>query len=139
MTEFVSDEKKIPYSDESVFRVLSDLSKLELVEGKLPEDRISDFSCDKDSCSFSVDPFGSVTFVVTEREPNKNINFKSQGLPFDVFATIELVADSEKNTLMKLIVRADLNTFIKQMVSSPMREGIDKLSEIIASFSYDEI
>ena len=139
MTEFVSDEKEIPYSDESVFRVLSDLSKLELVEDKLPEDRISDFSCDKDSCSFSVDPFGSVTFVVTERNPNININFKSQGLPFDVYASVELVAKSENDTVMKLIVRADMNSFVKQMVSTPMREGIDKLSEILASFSYDEI
>ena len=139
MTEFLSDEKKIPYSDESVFRVLSDLSKLDLVKDKLPEDRISDFSCDKDSCSFSVDPFGSVTFVVTDRVSNKQINFKSQGLPFDVFACIELNAKAEKETLMKLTVRADLNTFIKQMVSTPMREGLDKLSEIIASLSYDEI
>ncbi len=139
MTEFLSDEKEIPYSDESVFRVLSDLSKLDLVKDKLPEDRISDFSCDKDSCSFSVDPFGSVTFVVTDRVSNKQINFKSQGLPFDVFACIELNAKAEKETLMKLTVRADLNTFIKQMVSTPMREGLDKLSEIIASLSYDEI
>ena len=139
MTEFLSDEKEIPYSDESVFRVLSDLSKLDLVKDKLPEDRISDFSCDKDSCSFSVDPFGSVTFVVTDRVSNKQINFKSQGLPFDVFACIELNAKAEKETLMKLTVSADLNTFIKQMVSTPMREGLDKLSEIIASLSYDEI
>ena len=139
MTEFVSDVKEIPYSNESVFRVLSDLSKLDLVKDKLPEDRISDFSCDKDSCSFSIDPFGSVTFDVTGRDPNKNINFKSQGLPFDVFACIELVSKSEKDTLLKLVVRADMNSFVKQMVSTPMREGIEKLSEILASFSYDEI
>ena len=29
MTEFVSEIKKIPFSDEMVFKVLSDLSKLE--------------------------------------------------------------------------------------------------------------
>lgn len=139
MTEFVSQEKKIPYSDESVFRVVSDLSKLDLVKDKLPEDRISDFWCDTDSCSFSVDPFGSVTFVVMDREPSKNINFKSQGLPFNVYANIHLESSSENETLLKLTVRADLNTFVKQMVSTPMREGIDKLSEILASLSYDEI
>ena len=139
MTEFVSKEKIRPYSDESVFRVLSDLSKLELVEDKLPKDRITDFSCDKDSCSFSVEPFGSVTFVVTDRKPSKNISFKSQGLPFDVFAFVELDAMSEKETNMKLTVRADLNTIIKQMVSTTMKEGIEKASEIIASLSYDDL
>lgn len=139
MTEFVSKEKKIPYSDESVFRVLSDLSKLELVEDKLPKDRVSNFSCDKDSCSFSVEPFGSVTFVVTDRKPSKSISFKSQGLPFDVFAFVELDAKSENETIMKLTVRADLNTIIKQMVSTTMKEGIEKASEIIASLSYDDL
>ena len=47
MTEFVSDVKKIPFSDEMVFGVLSDLSKLENLKDKLPEDKIKDFWCDE--------------------------------------------------------------------------------------------
>lgn len=139
MTEFVSDQKRIPYSSVTVFRVLSDLSKLELVRDKIPEERISDFSCNQDSCSFTVDPFGKVTFVVTDREPNSNIDFKSQGLPFDVFAHIYLESVSDSETILKLSVRAELNSFIKQMVSTHIKEGVDKASEIIASLSYDEI
>ena len=38
MTEFTSDIKKIPHNDEAVFRVLSDLSKLDLVKDKIPQD-----------------------------------------------------------------------------------------------------
>lgn len=139
MTEFVSDVKTIPYSDEMVFRVLSDLSKLELLKDKLPEDKIKDFWCDANSCSFSVDPVGKVTFVVMDREPNKTIKLKSQGLPFEVQAWIQLVSKSENDTRMKLTLRADLNPFIKPMVSSPMKDGVDKISDVIASISYDEL
>ncbi|HTN68891.1 MAG TPA: hypothetical protein VLZ33_05460 [Dysgonamonadaceae bacterium] len=139
MTEFVSDIKKIPYSDDLVFRILSDLSKLELIKDKFPNDKVTDFWCDENSCSFSVDPVGHVTFFVTDREPSKTIKLESRGLPFVVSAWIQLVSKSEDDTRMKLTLRAKLNPFIKPMVSSPMREGIDKISDIIASLPFDEL
>ena len=40
MTEFTSDIKTIPHNDADVFRVLSDLSKLDLVKDQIPEDKI---------------------------------------------------------------------------------------------------
>lgn len=139
MTEFVSEIKKIPYSDEMVFRVLSDLSKLELLKDKMPEDKIKDFWCTPNSCSFSVAPVGKVTFDIIEREPNKTIKLKSQGLPFEVDAWIQLVSKSENDTRMKLTLSAKLNSFIKPMVSTPMRDGIDKISEVIAGLAYDQL
>lgn len=139
MTEFVSDVKTIPFSDEMVFRVLSDLSKLELLKDKLPEDKVTDFWCDANSCSFSVAPVGKVTFVVIDREPNKTIKLKSQGLPFEVQAWIQLVSKSENDTRMKLTLRADLNPFIKPMVKTPLKDGVDKVSDVIASLAYDEL
>ena len=139
MTEYISEIKKIPYPDDMVFSVLSDLSKLESMKDRLPEDKISDFTCDQDSCSFSVDPVGRVSFVVEDREPNKTIKFKSQGLPFQVQAWIQLVSKSEDDTRMKLTLRADLNSFIKPMVSQPMKDGVDKISDVIASLPFDEL
>ncbi len=139
MTEFVSEVKTIPYSDEMVFRVLSDLSKLELLKDKLPDDKIKDFWCDANSCSFSIDPVGKVTFVVVDREPNKTIKLKSKGLPFEVQAWIQLVSKAENDTRMKLTLRAKLNSFIKPMVNTPMKEGVDKVSDVIASLAYDEL
>ena len=139
MTEFVSDVKKIPHSDSLVFSVLSDLSKLELLKDKIPADKISDFKCDEDSCSFSISPVGLVTFVVVEREPNKTIKLKSENLPFELNVWIQLVSKSEDETRMKLTLRADLNPFVKPMVSKPMKEGVDKISDIIASLPFGEL
>ena len=139
MTEFVSDIKKIPYSDKIVFDVLSDLSKLEQMKDKLPTDKITDFTCDQDSCSFSVAPVGQVTFVVEDREPNKTIKFKSEQLPFEVNVWVQLVSKADNDTRMKITLRADLNPFIKPMVSKPMKEGVDKIAEVIASLPFDEL
>ena len=139
MTEFVSEIKKIPHSAKLVFEVLSDMSKLELMKDKLPADKITDFTCTTDSCSFSVAPVGRVTFIVEDREPNKTIKFKSEQLPFEVDVWVQLVSKADDDTRMKITLRADINPFIKPMVSKPMKDGLDKISEVIASLPFDEL
>ena len=138
MTEFISDVKKIPHSDSLVFKVLSDLSNLELLKDKIPENKVSNFTCDTDSCSFSVDPVGNVRFVIIDREPNKTIKFKAEDVPFDINVWIQLVSKGENETFLKLTIKADLNVFIKSMVSKPIEEGLDKISEMIAELSYEK-
>ena len=139
MTEFISDVKTISHNDVDVFRVLSDLSKLDLIKDQIPADKIRDFTFDSDSCSFRVDPVGEVRFRVTGREPNKLVKFKSENLPFDVFLWIQLVQKAEKETKMKITLRADLNPFIKGMVSKPLKQGLEKISDVIAELPYDKI
>lgn len=139
MTEFISDVKTIPHNEEDIFRVLSDLSKLDLIKDRIPGDKIKDFRFDSDSCSFCVDPVGEARFRVVEREPCKLVKFKSENLPFDVFLWIQLVRKAEKDTKMKITFRADLNPFIKGMVSKTLKEGLEKISDMIASLPYDRI
>lgn len=139
MTEFTSEVKTILYRDADVFRVLSDLRKLELIKDKIPEERIKDFSFDEDSVSFRIEPLGAVTFLVVEREPNKLVKFKSDKLPFEVFLRIQLVSNAEKDTQLRLTVKADLNPFISGMVEKPMKEAMEKISDILAQLQYDQI
>ena len=139
MTEFVSDVKTISHSDANVYRVLSDLSKLELVKDQIPADKIKDFSFDADSVSFRIDPVGNVKFNVIEREPNKLVKFKSENLPFEVFLWLQLASKDENDTKMRLTVRADLNPFIKPMVSKSMKEAVDKISEALSQLPYDQL
>ncbi|MCE5204622.1 MAG: SRPBCC family protein [Porphyromonadaceae bacterium] len=139
MTEFVSDIKKIPYSSNEVFRVLSDLSKLESLKDRIPGDTLRDFSFDADTVSFRVDPVGKISFLVEEREPDKLIKFRSEKFPFDIFIWIQLVAKAETDTRLRLTLRADLNPFIKGMAEKPMREAVDKISEALAHLPYDRM
>lgn len=139
MTEFTSDIKTIPHSNEDVFRVLSDLGKLDLIKDKIPEDKIKDFKFDNDSCSFSVSPIGEVKFKVVEREPNKLVKFQSENLPFETFLWIQLVEKVENETKMKITIRSKVNALMKGMISKPLQEGLDKISDVIANLPYDII
>ena len=139
MTEFVSDIKTIPYSDADVYRVLSDLNKLELVKDSLPMDKIADFTFDTDSVSFRIDPVGSVKFVVIERKENKLVKLKSEAMPIDVCLWVQLVSSNPEETKLRLTARAELNVFVKPMVEKPMKEAVNKISDTLAALPYREL
>lgn len=139
MAEFTSEIKTIPYADKEVFTVLSDLTNLELAKDRIPQDKIKEFTFDKDSCTISVDPVGKIRFVVTQRQPNSLIKFEAEQLPFGVAMWIRLESISENETKLFLEVDADLNPFVKPMVSKPLQQGIDKIAEVLAFLPYKDI
>lgn len=139
MAEFVSDIKTIPHNDANVYAVLSDLNNLELLKDRIPEDKIKEFSFDQDSVTLSVDPVGKIKFNIVEREPNKVIKFESEKLPFTLTMWIQLVSKDELETKMKLTIKADLNPFIKPMVSKPLQQGLEKVAETLAHLPYDKL
>ena len=136
MTEFTSEIKTIPYSETDIFNTLSDLNNLERMREKIPQDKISDLSFDKDSCSFSVNPVGKIRFSIVDREPNSVIKMKADESPVEIFFQVQLKQITENDTEMELSVKAELNPFIKPMVSRPMQAGLDKIADILATISY---
>ncbi|MDF9829348.1 SRPBCC family protein [Parabacteroides sp. PF5-6] len=136
MTEFVSETKQVPYNDDRIFAMLSDLSNLEKVKDRIPQDKIKDFEFDSDSCSLTVDPVGKVTFHIVEREPNKTIKFTTTNSPVPLFLWIQLKQVEIGDTRMRLTVRADLSPFLKPMVSKPLTEGLEKIAEVLAKLPY---
>lgn len=134
--EFVSEIKMIPQNDERIYSMLSDLSNLERVKDRIPQDKVKDFEFDSDTCSFAVDPVGKITFQIVEREPNKLVKFTTTNSPIPIFLWIQLKQVAEMDTRMKLTVRADLNPFIKPMVAKPLQEAMDRISTVLASLPY---
>ena len=137
MADFTSEVKTIQHNDDKIFAMLSDMSNLERVKDRIPQDKIKDFTFDTDSCSFTVEPVGSIRFEITEREPNKTIKFSTTNSPIPVMMWIQLKQVSENDTKMKMTVRAELNPFIKPMVSKPLQDAIDKISEIVAHLPFE--
>ena len=139
MIEFSSDSKTIPHTDRDIFRVLSDLRNLDLIEKMIPDDKIKDFIFDKDSVSFCVDAIGKVSFSVIERQPDNFIRFKSEKLPFDVFMEIQLQLKSDNETELMMFDKSDLNPFMKSIVEKPMREAVDRIADALKQLPYDQI
>ena len=139
MTEFISEIKTIPCRNRIVYETLADLNNLEKLKDRIPSDKIEDFSFDSDSCSFSVNPVGKVRFSVVEREPSKTIKFAGDQLPVAVTMWIQLKETGEQETKMKLTIRADLNMFLKPMLSKPLQDGINQIADVLAKIPYETL
>lgn len=139
MNQFESSVKVIPYSNEQVYTTISDLTNLDKVKDKLPQDKIKDLQFDADSLSFSVPPVGTVTLRIIEREPGKCIKFETVNSPLPFNLWIQLVPTTETECKMKLTIRAELNPFIKGMIQKPLQEGLEKMAEMLSKIPYSMI
>ena len=136
MANFESSVKVIPYSQERVYAKLSDLSNLESVKDRLPEDKVQDLSFDSDTLSFNVSPVGQITLQIVERDPCKCIKLETTNsqLPFNMW--IQLVETAEEECKIKLTIGMDINPFMKAMVQKPLQDGLEKMVEMLSMIQY---
>ena len=136
MANFESSVKVIPYSQERVYAKLSDLSNLESVKDRLPEDKVQDLSFDSDTLSFNVSPVGQITLQIVERDPCKCIKLATTNSPLPFNMWIQLVETAEEECKIKLTIGMDINPFMKAMVQKHLQDGLEKMVEMLAMIQY---
>lgn len=137
MSKFESSVKQIAYPQQSVYNMLSDLTNIERVKDKVPEDKLKDLTFDKDTISISVDPVGQISMRIIERDEPKTIKFASENSPMSFNFWIQILPVSDTASKMKLTIDADIPFFAKGMVSGPLKEGIEKIAEALATIPYE--
>ena len=136
MTSFESSIKQVPYAQEAIYKNLSDLTNLEKVRDRVPEDKLQDFSFDTDSVSVSVAPVGKITLRIVEREEPKCVKFESVESPMPFNLWIQVLPVSESSSKMKVTVKADIPFMLKGMVSGPLQDGVEKIADALAMVPY---
>ena len=136
MSKFESSIKQIPYPQAAVYRNLSDLSNLEKVRDRIPEDKVKDFSFDKDSVTVNVDPVGLLTLCICEREEPKCIKFETAQSPLPFNLWIQVLPVTETTSKMKVTVKADSPFVLKSMISGPLQDGVEKIADALAQIPY---
>ena len=132
MANFESSVKIIPYSQERVYEKLSDLSNLEKIKDRLPEDKVKDISFDTDTLSFSVTPVGQLILKIVEREPCNYIKLETTNSPLPFSLVIQLMSTSEEECNIKIAISMEINPFMKAMVQKPLQEGLEKMVEMLS-------
>lgn len=135
-TKIESTIRQISYPQTAVYAMLSDLSNIERVRDRLPEDKIQDLTFDTDSISISTQ-MGAVKLVIVEREEPKTIKFETQESPLPFNFWIQLLPVTETTCKMKLTIKADLNPLISSMVKKPLQDGIEKIADALQMIQYE--
>ena len=136
MTTIESSIRQIDYPQQAVYNMLSDLSNIEKVRDKIPEDKVRDLTFDSDSISVST-PMGGVRLVIVDREEPKTIKFETRESPLPFNFWIQILAVSEAVSKIKLTIKAELNPFIGGMVKKPLQEGIEKIADALQLIRYE--
>ena len=136
MSKFESSVKLIPYPVEDVYRNISDLSNLERVRDRVPEDKLNSFSFDSDSVSVNVAPVGDLKLRIIEREENKCVKFETEQSPLPFNLWIQILPVSERESKMKVTVKADIPFMLKGMVSGPLQDGVEKIADALSQIPY---
>lgn len=139
--QFESNVKHVPYSQGRVYNKLSDLNNLEGVRERLDmvkdklDGKLEDMSFDRDSITLKVQGI-SLTLRIIEREPLKCIKFEGDKSPIPLNLWIQILPVTQEEAKMKVTIRAEVNMFMKAMVSKPLQEGVEKLADMLAMLPY---
>ena len=136
MATFESSIRQIDYPQERVYALLSDMNNIDKVKDRIPEDKANGLTFDANSIGINT-PMGAVKLVIVEREAPKCIKFETAESPLPFNFWIQILPVSESTSKMKLTIKADLNPFIKGMVSKPLQEGIEKIADALQSIKYE--
>ena len=136
MTKFESSVKQIPYPVEDVYSNISDLSNLERVRDRVPQDKLQDFQFDSDSVQVSVSPVGTIKLRICEREENKCVKFETEQSPMPFNLWIQVLPVTATESKMKVTVKADIPFMLKGMVSGPLQDGVEKIADALSQIPF---
>ena len=136
-TRFESSVKQIPYPQQAVYDMLSNLENISKVVDRIPADKIKDISFDRDHVSMSVDPVGAIKLAVCEREEPKCIKFQTEKSPVPFYVWIQMLPVTDTTSKMRITAEADLNPFIKTLVQKPLQDGVEQSADGLAQIQYN--
>ena len=136
MSKFESSIKQINYPVEAVYRNISDLSNLERIRDRIPEDKIDDFQFDSDSVQEKVDPVGVIKLRIIDREENKCVKFEAEQSPVPFNVWVQVLPVDEATSKMKVTVDADIPFMLKGLVSGPLQDGVEKIADALSQIPY---
>lgn len=146
LSKYVSEVKTVNQNHETVYRFLSDFNNLgklfnetllQQISQQAPQIKIESFETDTDSCRFQIASYGEAGLEIIDREFNKTIKIAGSGrMPVDLTLWIQVLPVSPYQCKMRLTLHAGLNMMMKMVAGKKLKEGVDKLADLLAAFPY---
>lgn len=137
MSKYESGVKQIPYRQDAVYAMLSDLNNINKVKDRIPADKVKDLAFDSDSVSVNVPPVGNISLKIIEREEPKCIKFEAVNSPVPFNLWIQLLPVTETSCKMRVTVKADIPMLLKPMIGGKLGDGVDKIADTLAMIPYE--
>lgn len=137
MAKFESSVKQVPYSQETVYRNISDLTNLERIRDRIPADKVQDLTFSRDSVAVSAPMVGQIAVNIVDREEPKCVKFGSTQSPMPFNVWVQVLPVDDQTSKMKVTIDAYIPFMLKGMVSGPLQEGVEKIAEALSQIPYE--
>lgn len=130
-----SHKVNISKNQEPLYNFLADFNNFEKL---LPADKVENWKCSGDECSFSIKGLASLGMKYAEKVPFSKISITSAGkVPFDFKLNVLLQKISENETEAEIQMDAELNMMMRMMAEKPLTNFlnilVDKYKELAES------
>lgn len=157
LTKFESAVKPLSHPQQSVYGWLSDLRHIEALREKLNDpavlqqlgERVPGTDAESlrrqlETMTLSEDtvtmdsPLGKVTLRIVEREAPKCVKLEAEGSPLPLTLWVQVLPVADGGSKMRVTLGAEVNVFMKAMVSKPLQQAVDGIADLLASLPYGE-
>lgn len=157
LTKFESAVKPLSHPQQTVYGWLSDLRHIEALREKLNDpavlqqlgERVPGTDAESlrrqlETMILSEDtvtmdsPLGKVTLRIVEREAPKCVKLEAEGSPLPLTLWVQVLSVADGGSKMRVTLGAEVNVFMKAMVSKPLQQAVDGIADLLASLPYGE-
>jgi len=133
ISTFESRTGILNYTAEKIYYFVTDIRNFRRF---IPQNTISNFKFEQDSCSLQVSMLGTVNIHIRERVKYNKIVFSGNALNINDFSLIMNLVDMENNhTEVKVIVVAEMNPLLSVVAAEPVNKFLEVLIDEMEKFS----
>ena len=137
-TKYESKIGQIPYNDDVVFAVLSNLENLNRFADLIPKDKVKELEITADCIRIKVDGLAQKFAIrIVEKEANKTIKFGVENIPMEANMWIQLKQVAEQDTRIKLTIKADIPMMFRMMFEKKLQQGLDQAVDMLCQVPYN--
>jgi len=120
---------RLKIDHERIYAFLSDCSNFQQFASGA---KVQNWQSASDSCSFTIEGAGDVTFRIVERRPGELLKFSIENAQAEnIFLWVQLKNVSPGDTRVKLTAKLDVNPVLRMFISKPLKQGLDKIVETL--------
>ena len=130
MEKYESKQQQIHHPASLIYPIIS---RLDLLSPAM-QDKVEEWQATEDSCSFKVKGM-KVGLRIAERVENKHVKIVADegGIPIDFTFWIQLKEVAERDTRVRMVLHAELNTMMRMMIGGKIQSGLDQAVEGLAN------
>jgi hypothetical protein len=125
LSYFESRSGKLSCSGKDLFAFVTDIRNFEVF---IPQENITNWQAERESCSFQVSMVGTVSVRLAEKEMYNKVVFKGDALKKnDFLLTLYIFGHEEDPAEVKVSLSAELNPILKKMAAKPISQFLEIL------------